>query len=179
MNYQRPENITAYAKESADIICQMKKLHKNPRAGLKNNFMICVVFTIISSIYVIGVLAFFPNEPFLVLLSGMMLLLIALYIFRLISFKRSYKLIADNQEHREIELDQTGITSKYKDYSITYNRDGIKCIRVFRYSIVIIPNKPELSGLVLPIENLEQLEAGLKENNYNVEIIDDYKASVT
>lgn len=179
MNYQRPENITAYAKEASDISCQMKQFHKNPGVRLKNNFRIHILLIIAACLHVLAILAFYSDETVLVFMSGVLAFMIFILSMRVLSFKRATKLITDNQEHREIELDQTGITSKYKDYCFTYYRDGIKCIRVFRYSIVIIPNKPELSGLVLPIENLEQLEAGLKENNYDVEIIDDYKASVT
>lgn len=172
MVYQQAKDKAAYAKEAANVAAQIQKLHKDPKGKLGNHFLAHILICLAMILAAIGLLAWNRTNPMFCGLVGACAVLIILYIWRIILFKKTISMTINSQGTRQVDIDQKGFTSLYDSHSVSYFWDGIRFIRVFQYSVLILPKKPYLSGIILPIENFEQIKSFVSENNIQVEILE-------
>lgn len=172
MVYQQAKDKAAYAKEAANVAAQMQKLHKDPKGKLENHFLVHILICLAMILAAIGLLAWDGTNPMFCGLVGALVILIILYIWRILLFKKSISMTINGQGNRQVDIDQKGVTSRYDTHSVSYFWEGIHFIRVFKFSVLILPKKPYLSGIILPIENFEQIKSFISENNIQVEILE-------
>ena len=172
MVYQQAQDKGAYAKEAANIAAQMQKFHQAPKGKLGNHYLTHVLIALAMVIAVCGLMAWDPTKPVFCILTGALLILIILYFWRILMFKKTISMTVQSQGNRQVEIDSKGFTSSYDTHSVTYFWDGIQVIRAFRYSVLLLPKKPYLSGIILPIENFEQIKSFIEENHIQVEILE-------
>ena len=170
MVYQQAKDKTAYAKEAANVAAQMQKLHRDPKGKLGNHYVAHILIAIAMIICVCGLLVWDRKNLMFCGLVGALSVLIILYIWRILVFKKTISMTAQSQSTRQADIDQKGFTISYDTHSVSYFWEGIKVIRAFRYSVLLLPKKPYLAGIILPIENFEQIKSFIEENHISVEI---------
>ncbi|MBO4408467.1 MAG: hypothetical protein J5786_04255 [Clostridiales bacterium] len=172
MIYQQSGDKTAYAKEAANVMSQLRQLHGNPGGKLKNHFLIHLLYTIFVGIFVLASFGLALSYPGVAFIEGALLMLIFFFILRLSGFSKAHKQTVANQDGREIGLDAKGITSSRSGCSYSVTWENIRCIRKFRYTMLILPVNIRISAIILPVENFESVKNFITENGIDVQILE-------
>ena len=157
-----------FNRELVNIKLGMRKLLKDPHSSIQDHIVIHIVFSLICSILTV-VLPFTAAEG--AILSGIMLGFALYFIFRLIIILRSLSKANKTDVKRNVEIDDEGIESIREGQSFKVFWNGIKCMKICRFSVIFIPNNSDIMMFTLPVENLESVMAILKEKNIDIPVI--------
>ena len=71
---------------------------------------------------------------------------------------------------RHFDCDEEGVMYVTPDQQVKAYWKSIQAIRVFKYSMVIIPKDRKTIAILAPVENLEGFQAFLKEKNIDIPV---------
>lgn len=175
MEYIRSQNQEKYKQEMLDLSFEMRSMIKDPRCGIKKLSAIVPVFIILEialitcsipmikamitdksiSLWIFAAIVFFCFFYVTLLLLG--------YFAR----KRTVK-----KSDGSIDCDEKGINYRSSTRECTTEWSSIQCIRVFDYTLVVIPKTSDISkSMLIPVENLQGIEECMKEYDVDIEII--------
>ena len=175
MEYIRSSNREQYIDEITDISFGTLKLIKDPRCKIKRLSKIIPVFFILDMILVVCsvpmIITLFTDHSISLIIFAVIVAICFLYItLILIGFAKRKK--EAKNSHGEIDCDAEGITFTSSSRTNQVPWSNIQCIRVFEYSMMIIPKKQDISqAMLIAVENLENLENCMKEFDVDIEII--------
>ena len=180
MEYKRSNNKNEYVKEIVNVSFSIGKLIKDPNYSLKNTavglimFVICeaclIFFSIPTTVSLIkdhrvSTIVFACVVYSFTLLYGLFVL-----AFALVYLSRRKNWMKMKETDRHFDCDEEGVMYVTPDQQVKAYWKSIKAIRVFKYSMVIIPKDRKTIAILAPVENLEGFQAFLKEKNIDIPV---------
>ena len=181
MEYIRSKNKEQYCKESLDLSFNIGNLIKDPNAKIRNirigmlYFGLCTLALIILAVPMsmdvfkdgsLGAIIFACVVYAFIVIFGLAFVLVALAIqMRKKQFQKA------QDEKREFDCDKDGVSYIMPEQKVTAYWNSLQAIRVFTYTIVLIPKDKKTIAIMAPVENLENLTAFMNENNIQLPVI--------
>ena len=175
MEYIRSQNRKQYVDEITDLSFETLKLIKDPRCKVKKlsdiipAFIAMDIVMIAASVFMI--MALFKYDSILLrIFAAVVALCFMVITLTLIGFFARKKTAKGSDG--TIDCDEEGITFNSSSGESKTKWSSIRCIRVFRYAMVLIPKeRGKTPAVIVPVENLENIESCLKRYNADIEII--------
>ena len=177
MEYIKTKDKDSYFKEMAGICFQGNRLIKDPQGEAKlfgDNIKVPFLFLFAALVMLIWmtvelILEFNALGLRLVIALCAFLIWIGRYFYAYYSlinmFKKNYV------EALSIECDADGLTQVVPSGTKTVFWNSIQGVRLFKYTMAFVPKEKGVPFMMLPIENLENITAFLKENEIDLPII--------
>lgn len=174
MEYIKPANEKAYIRECFNVTSALGKIISNPKAKLSD---VIVTLTAILVMLVAGLglciwMVAVMSEKVFVLMIGSLLMLIILYVVRILRIKNSMNQVSGgNRTDSVFNCSTEGAIRSSSRQCMTVYWSSVQCIRVYKYCLVVLPKDNKTSTLMAPVENLDALEAFLKENAIDIPVV--------
>ena len=177
MEYQHSGNSKEYKKEFVKINCQLAKIIRNPKMELADTPIRTSVLMVVFGIYSVAAMiyAFSMNSILIGTLTGVVLGLEIQFIIlfvRIQNFKKSITFPVNGK----MEIDDEGVVRGTDTMSNKLFWNGIRCIRVYKYSMVFVPAEAQSIVLVFPVENLDNTVGFMKERGIDIPVITSKKS---
>ena len=173
MEYIKSQNRREYIREVMSVSAQMGAVSKDPGKNIKDYRIMLIIIIVALILTEIGIasVAIMSKDILSAIVSGVILLLLVLYALRLGAYDKTFFMLLKNNEDRRLELDKEGVARTGSDQEVKVRWDGIRCIRVYKYSVLFLGKDVNTTPILAPVENLEGIESFLKENDIQIEII--------
>ena len=165
------QNPAAYINEFANISLQMASIRKTPTARVKDAQLINTLMIVFCGTGMLNalVLIFVTKSYFLAFLMGCLGGLSLPYIKTAINLSKYKK---NAKFDGNYDLDKYGITHIKDGIMVKIFWKKIKTIRVYKTLFLFIPEDPEISIMVVPIEYKTPMFEYLRQNGINIPVID-------
>ena len=173
MEYQRSQNIKEYAREVVSNSAHIRMIAKNPQKPARDYITNLKLILLAMALVFIGllILIFMSKDILCAQLSGMFLTMIILYVVKIVSCGSTINAIVNSTEKARVELTPEGVirTGEYQVIKVYWS--SIRCMRVYKYSILFLGKDLKSTPIMAPVENLENFKAFIEENNIEVQVI--------
>lgn len=171
MELQHAADQKAFKEEYININCQLARIIRKPENNLTNATNMHKLFAVVLGIclVIITVLSFIEPDVCMAAVGGALFVLEFLYLNMIRSVADYRKKVDPNGD---ATLDEEGVELTKDHLRVKLLWTGMKCIRIYRYTIVFVPEKYGAVMIAVPIENKEYVLSFMREHNLNIRVIE-------
>ena len=158
-----------YIKESINVAVIQRRLVKNPKKRVLNNFVIYPVWLAICIVYSISLIVEMTKDKSMIygVLFGCLLGVGIIMSIRYISYVKGYsKALSKKDKCLTYTFTQEGIEyDNHANRKASSSWDSFQCMRILKFGVYLIPKEETGFLYGLSIDNLDKIDYFLKENN--------------
>ena len=161
-------------KEFINIICQYRRLVKNPFAHVRNFWN---TYYIYSALTVLLCGSFIKNivkgngDVLTMILTGALLFALVTWIIRIVNLHKMVKKVKGDTRKSKIVLDETGVGIEKEGSVLKVSWEKIKALREFDGIACFIANDVGEGIVSFSKKYLQQIEQYIKENEIDIQLI--------